>query len=1739
MLSSPLSSLPSIGSPASKPTSPNRRTSGGIEVVINKVHTGNYQDLPAISSPAVGNLALDPPQDFYERGYERSLRQRQPIQLHPYALEDAHYRSLVKAGGIQPVRIRQVQEEAARAARAAGQEDSQDQEFVPPDDESQAPPLRRRTVVLSPAKRVTSFDKDRRSEKADRRDKEDMNDFVDAVHRVEQERLKRRKIAHTYSRKPSAQNYTRPMSSNGPARGHGDGDMDMIKGIYDFLESPTTSQRRRDVLGSRSPNSTHPGRSSDKGKGREMKDARRYDNILGPSFSSDTESPPRPSGAARRRAISISSSEGSTPRQKTVGPRLSDSDSESGSEDDNGNDSGNDSTQETQEQHPKERSKILKFFKKRGTRGILPASYIRLAEKSTTISAQGGQNNQNNQKSPTLPTEERRPGVARAKISSRPNHNIHDLFPSDSSSDGSDAEPIITASAPVKPRNRPSTQPRLKQTTLIDIDESDMEDNRIDYGLPSTSRPKTSGTGIRKKRTVGAAASKSAGTGSGAASGLRRTITTTTTTSSRSRKPRPRQSTGPRLSVIDATAHLRQSTRSPPAFLKIAARAAAKRSDKGRSSPGRKHFHLDKAADTQEVLDVLRNWREGTLPFGRSDLIAQEARREGLDGTQWRREEMSPPPQQQQQQRLPSPQRLTEANEAKSNDQQKRKPPRVAGLRRPGTASNKPKQTSLIQHAFERDALKSKQQIRKPKVGPQYSIAPPRAGYESYRFNAPRPAQIERELPRSQLSARIHPTARVIENVIANLHQQRARPSKPSGITRPGGHGPSFVQPQGVLTSPPSSQPPSESGVAPRRLAQRRRKATPTRIDAETIDRRQPPAQDLVVIDDGLEPVLGADGEGKDILLGLLPLGSRYSLNFDIQPLKDGTIFSSETFIGSGGLGVALATPKPRGFVERNVVGRFGGIELCWGGYDEGVASGFEGALGVIGEAAEKELEVEVPFGMSEQMFPYQAYQFFGFVTKYLAETVSFHDELDSVSLAQRFLTTIEACSSRLTLKVSGPNDTAGIIKTNTRLVLQTSAFLLLLSIQLYQLLSGNPDTQEQLGMENTIKRLGKELIGRLIRVGVDRIRSCYEDQRRKAAFEKGIGGDHYIVELWVIAIQALDSTGIKGAGFWEAVNEALHLERVELSISVKHFEGIWRTVFTLIPLYQFDSAGVGMRITGTSNGNHRIRENWQLVKAVSGRALRIYKLNKAAHPSSVAAYIKILYARSNHLISKWRWGNPDLVLPTLLDFFYGPGGSMANLSTEQDRGTPDFLLNLDRNPDISVTDSDLCFTLLLKTIALGIKQMTVTSTGPKISNLLYRLIPNHTRRYPKEEPLRVEDLESLKNHHYLLETLYWAAPPDRRLPLEAIKSLVNPETSHREVCVVAVRAWGNLIRWQLSTHEGLEKLTELMDWWGELVSKTIGQHQKARSEAEREFREARGKGDSGLQEEDLEANVKINQRKLEDILNDLVKSLSFAMGSIKGNIQQAMVLLTSSATDHILTNHTKLTPKLLTEVLNLLQSYITACHPSESTATVVINTDDDSQDYGDWSGFEEVLMLDETKQAAQHFLSTAYDPLFRLLSNSFGSDIQPPEQFLTKIIDTWCMAAGFLVKYGLKDWGVFLEYSRESWSSVRDTEQKRKFTAYFLPKLLEAGADYQGNKQAFLGAWFQGLVERESRLKFQAGFTEAILNTDGANPLLGNLPFEKDNEGRYRVTQTEFRSRRVALISCKFLHTVSLVVTR
>jgi len=217
----------------------------------------------------------------------------------------------------------------------------------------------------------------------------------------------------------------------------------------------------------------------------------------------------------------------------------------------------------------------------------------------------------------------------------------------------------------------------------------------------------------------------------------------------------------------------------------------------------------------------------------------------------------------------------------------------------------------------------------------------------------------------------------------------------------------------------------------------------------------------------------------------------------------------------------------------------------------------------------------------------------------------------------------------------------------------------------------------------------------------------------------------------------------------------------------------------------------------------------------------------------------------------------------------------------------------------------------------------------------------------------------------------------------------------------------------------------------------------------------------------------------------------------------------------------------LVLQALDIVMEYTRLCKPR--SASDIQQASEDNQEYGDWSVFEDVVQTSPEDEAIEHLHSIAYDGLARLVSNCFGADATPDDVILVKVIDTWTSVAKLLVLKDKKQWSNYVGlYSSESWNSLRNTEQSRKYTAYFMSRVIEEDPNaYEENKSVFLHLWMSCLVERESLLKFQHRLTNALLNVESSNDLFANLPFYVDpRDGRFSISATDFRVRRLSLIS-------------
>lgn len=848
------------------------------------------------------------------------------------------------------------------------------------------------------------------------------------------------------------------------------------------------------------------------------------------------------------------------------------------------------------------------------------------------------------------------------------------------------------------------------------------------------------------------------------------------------------------------------------------------------------------------------------------------------------------------------------------------------------------------------------------------------------------------------------------------------------------------------------------------------------------------------------------------ILHGLGFFGTEYTQNFEILPLPIGTFLHSSTFIGSGIFHKSLQLDKHekldalRGYSLLTIAHTV----FKWGPWNDVVST----QLGDVFHSVSEHLQ-------SHSISSYhQSLSLLTDVVNYLSYNLSYLDPVDRVSSLQRLKSLLQDLVAELDAQTAN-------LGLNQDLRLRFFTILLVYSNQLHKI-STHQLVPEIVKVDINSHQLGisERVLHLALNVKFETLSACL---RNAKGFEYGIKDNPHAIEAVIIAHHVLRENEHSLSVFWGIVWNVIIAQTPHDIIELRVLERSWQIVFTILPFLSFDDQGV-------MEPGHRFRvsnDGWPAVRQLVSCVLELHLANPSGQGATFNAYCRALFGRCLHLVNAWGWRRCESVISTMFAFF--ARNNLAHLRNEDSHGSPRYLENLGSMPDLLPSSEDRCFHMFLKLIGTGLSHMKGLYSSTKIRDIVWRLMPNHGRLHLKDETLSQRDVDALRNHHDLLCTLYWASPPAVRPRLSAIRNLVHLESAHREAYRIHIRAWSNLVRFQLSTDEEISALKPFAEWYDDFLVQLLRQHNSARTEAEDHFRKRRP-DDGPIADDVLDAAVLKNERQAEVVLSDALESLNSVMHAVK-NQEQATLLLTPALVSVFALFNARKSHANSTIVFAL---DVISTYASQSILgfdrTTARESNDDSQDYGDWSAFEDVTIskgddaAPEAKNcAADHLLKSFYEPVKHLLSNAFGADTVPEDAILLKIVLVWVAVAHVLVCKGIKSWSDYLSpFAVGSWNSLRRTEQTQKFTPYYLAVLLEKDTGiFREHKHFFLTSWIECLVERESMIKFQHAFTVAILNAGHEDPLLTNLPFCVElRTGKFDISTTDFLARRLLLIS-------------
>lgn len=1307
------------------------------------------------------------PPEAFENG-SRSLRPRKPIQEHPYLLENAQYSKLFKSHGVKPVRVAVEESQAQQPEK-----DSQEQDY---EDDSQ------------PSGKPEIFDRIDESQQFDLDDIFDDEDELALTPRQEDVLL----LPGSTPARPDLED---------PAADHDDDDDD----LPDVGDIGKWKPRKRAKLSADSTPRNATGRPRLKHLS-SLKMPRALSSSLQPSGIFDVPpSPPDTSPALHsttprtagvlgkrtqaltpRASRTLDSSRPQTPTLSRLNNFVVDlsksmTDSELSDAEAKGDETASGSGSDTPPDVVETEGKRI--------RGVLPASWLRLDQKQVKP---GPRTKLPLQRSPARSP---RKGVAQRRTISGIGTGSEGIF--FDGSDESNDETTLRIHESILEQG--SLIQRERAPTFDDDAGSAMEDDHVDHMLATSKRRSRIGQRFESTKKSKASTKSSQG---GPPRKLKQTkISGSIAGTDRVRDDPPRKRNGtkgqqhqrqkrdeprramtatkprrlaPRLGILDVIEP------NAPSFMRIAARTAKKRADKGRASPTQKLISLGVRKDNIDVVKTLSAWRSGSVQ-PRAAVTALSPNRIITS------EPLQP--------------KSGNARQSAGNapgSHRPRKPPsnKFVGSRRQIQI------TQMTELLDSQGHVGMAQVQRAPKSPPKLISANQQHGSEL------RPAMLETHGSKGHRT--FDNTKRALDAVF-----RKSRKNAPSLILA---LETDVNNQQTVQTMP--QEPSVSSGNACKaqqsRVVRRKKRASPVWVD--TTAPQYSRANDPVPVEPDSSPAplnLDIDPYLGGKLCGLGAFGTLYTHHFEIFPLDTGIFFSQDTVIGSGRLAHALGLQSPAGTSQQNRVFVLGEKTLCWSSWTSETSSEY----GILFDWVLEEITSATSGSASSSSSTARGLYFaLDFMQGHLDPSVP--------ETRQSFFTRFCNVMQTFVQGFERTNDSPNAVPSRYLDVL--SLTLLILSQGLFSARLLNM-TSEIFRIESLLSQLSKSVVKILLRDELGEVGQLYDRLQGSVLRDTGIRNEYPAVICWVCLMHILRAAKIPRSDFWDVVASVVLDRETQSSCDAARFEKIWQTMFTLLPLGEFDTNGV---LVAGSRRSLPL-EGWIIPQKLLGRVFAIYKANQQQSPS-FNDYCRALLGRCHYLLEQWGWHKASTIIGVVFDFFASQG--LAHLRHEEAYASPQFLEELATSPSLVVTASDRCFHIFLKLLAMKIKRFASTGATKDIRNLMARVMPNHDRQFSKEMDMHQSDLAALRNHHDLLCTLFWAAPVDCRPSVQMIERLVQPETSHKEACLVNLRAWSQLSRFVITEHRDIAAYRPLASWIRNVTQQLLQQYRSAESDVKQQF---------------------------------------------------------------------------------------------------------------------------------------------------------------------------------------------------------------------------------------------------------------------------------------------------------------
>ncbi|KAI1851656.1 hypothetical protein JX266_003118 [Neoarthrinium moseri] len=1579
----------------------------------------------------------------------RSLRPRKPIQEHPYLLENAQYSHMFKSHGVRPVRLPAYEER-----RRALEEDSQEQDY---EEDSQL------TNGYGQEEELVGSQESRRRRSLDNG---------------------RDELALSSPSRPSP-SPPRPTTSHELlGSSQNDDDLPSLNDIFRQRAKgrPRTYAKRR-------------GSPKQSSSGKRIRQNRPIivDEPSSPPFTAVNifdipPSPPQTSPAfishtpatnvafTRPGVVSLTPkpSSISTSRNQTPVPAkqaiatvdltdILDQDS-SGPENDLKGDMS-----DPEPNHP-ERSATSSpepdlVFRRR-IKGVLPASWIRLDQQVSRDKVPKPLT----RRSPELsPEKVHRKGVAqRRQISPRSNNSKPFFFDDDSDDDfttlrNDDIEDAL-------------------ETTGFPIFEDDagsvIEEDHIDQMLPGKKRAEPSVDGLprptkrRKTQTTFKGHPVERKRQQKLTGMVNRSKSTTHTGSSSSKLARhtssipqrgaaSQRASPPRLSILDVLEP------NAPSFVRIAARTASRRRNKGRSSPSGKHISLGTRQDNIDALSVLRNWRGGKIQS-----------RSLTTSSEWPRSTNSRPLQP-----------IADNKAVRSSNLDK-------GV---GSCGSVPvnrfsksrklvKQMSIDKFVDTRPIYPASVTASLPD---EVGIAMPQPirrilGRSKTHGTTSRPAQLETVGDEQVHRQAFHSRKRVLDALYRK--SRKAVPSAPDTRLAEVFRG-QLSEPGLPLAAEEPSTNSQETCLSPHPETRRRfrKLLRPRHVDIaapQYAHANDPLPVEHVPISEAVTITEASASK----LQGLGPYGTHYTQHFEVFPLDSGVFFRKDTLIGSGRLAKSLdedclgGLSQSRGSCTFQLDDR----ALCWSQWDAQTSSEFGVLYDWVADKLQPELSiVQIDSGSAAALTATQAADF---SLRYLQEVVSFPDHETARHFVSRILETMAGFLDRLGALVTQQN-------TDVRQAAEVSTRCMLTVLQTLRVCEKLGFT-ESLQLEELLKRTAGQTARILLRADLLNILDFCSQLQSSYVRDRGIGEEQYLIAGWVVMMRVLQESRIPRAGFWDVVSPIL-LEAVPGSVvDAQVMERLWHTMFALLPLAEFDNAGVV-----TSGLRHSIPlEGWNLPQKLLGRVFDTYNANQRQSPS-FNDYCRALVSRCHYLVEQWGWRKCSGIIGTIFDFFASQ--NLSHLRNEEVYKSPQFLEDLAGTPSLVVQSEDRCFHIFLKLLALSIQRLRKHGLIKDLKNLIARVLPNHDRQYLKESDVHEHELASLRNHHDLLCTLFWCSPQPLRPSVQLLEKLVIPGSSHKEACLINLRAWNQLGRFVVFLGEDRAAWKPFADWQNNVFKQVLDQYASVESDIQQQFLRMSKESSNGVSPELMKRVVNMNKQAATDVLHFSLKANLDVMRHASSLGAASFVLNTYQLHEVFFRfsfsppSFDWSTQRVAVEILGHYLDRIEKFFYEHETNSDLPNS---------WHGEDAIMVLD--RHVSVPFCSMARNLLGEASESSSASITDGKETGLEKTTHASGRLAALFLRHKVTRLSSFFspgKYGLFSGPQAKLSLHSRKYMSLFASVLVERGvADFTDINSTPLEFYLCSITKPSQSLAYEYRLVRA-LKLQG-NPYLKEIAVHRDN---------------------------------